>query len=125
MSFHLSNDMDVPCSVIGWVLAGASSVGILAQGAWRFVVGQVPDPNLAGSWSFYGILIVAIIVLFTSLATVIAWVATKGLNILREVVSALKDLREGIGKVGESVDRTNEFMDSVGRDLIRHNLNKP
>lgn len=109
---------DIPGHILGAMSAGAASALTLAEIAWQVLTGQVPSPEQAGQWSFYGVLIVAVIVLFTSLTTVIWWGATKGLETLQNLTEALKN-------VNETLERQNEFFDDVAKQAVRSALTIP
>ncbi len=94
---------DMPAYVQAAMATGAAAVLALADVAWQAMTGQVPSPQEAGEWSFYGVLIVAVIVLFTSLASVIYWVATKGLK-------AFQDLTQAMEKMNETLDKQNDYF---------------
>lgn len=109
---------DIPGPILAAMASGAASALALAEIAWQAITGQVPSPEQAGQWSFYGVLIVAIIVLFTSLATVIWWVATKALPILQELVSALH-------RLNETTEKQVEYFDDIAKQAVRNALTSP
>jgi hypothetical protein len=106
---------DIPGPVLAAMASGAASALALVEIAWQALTGQVPSPEQAGQWSFYGVLIVAVIVLFTSLATVIWWVATKALPILQELVSALH-------KLNETTEKQVEYFNDIAKQAVRNAL---
>jgi len=106
---------DIPTYVQFAMSTGAASILALANTTWRFMTGQIPDPHEAGEWSFYGVLIVAIIVLFTSLASVIYWVATKGFK-------AFQDLTEAMEKMNNTLDKQNDYFDDIAKNAVRSAL---
>lgn len=109
---------DIPGPILAAMASGAASVLALADVAWQAITGQVPSPEQAGQWSFYGVLIVAVIVLFTSLATVIWWVATKGLQ-------AFQDLTQALHKLNETTEKQVEYFDDIAKQAVRNALTNP
>lgn len=109
---------DIPGPILAAMASGAASVLALADVAWQAITGQVPSPEQAGQWSFYGVLIVAVIVLFTSLATVIWWVATKGLQ-------AFQDLTQALDKLNETTEKQVEYFDDIAKQAMRNALTNP
>jgi polyferredoxin len=109
---------DIPTHIQAAMAAGAASVLALADMAMMIIGGQIPSPEQAGQWSFYGVLIVAIIVLFTTLATVIWWGATKGLN-------ALTNLTDALHKLNETSEKQVEFFDDIAKQAVRNALTNP
>jgi p-aminobenzoyl-glutamate transporter AbgT len=109
---------DMPAYVQTAMATGAAAVLALADVAWQAITGQVPSPEQAGQWSFYGVLIVAVIVLFSSLASVIYWVATKGLK-------AFQDLTQAMEKMNETLDKQNDYFDEIAKNAVRSALTTP
>jgi hypothetical protein len=105
--------------------SGAAAVLALADVAWQAMTGQVPSPAEAGQWSFYGVLIVAVIVLFTSLAAVIYWVATKGLKTLSELADALAGVKDSMSKVNDTLEKQNDYFDEIAKGAVRSALTTP
>jgi cell division protein FtsL len=118
MNIHSHIIEQIPAHILAAMSAGAASVLALADVAWQVLVGQVPGPEQAGQWSFYGVLIVAVIVLFTSLASVIWWVATKGLQ-------AFQDLTTALSKVNDTLEKQNDYFDEVAKNAVRSALTNP
>lgn len=113
---HIMHDM--PTYVQTAMAGGAAAVLALADVAWQAITGQVPSPEQAGQWSFYGVLIVAVIVLFGCLASVIYWVATKGLQAFQELTAAMK-------KMNETLDKQNDYFDEIAKNAVRSALTSP
>lgn len=113
---HLMHEM--PAYVQIAMSSGAAAALALADVAWQAITGQVPSPAEAGQWSFYGVLIVAVIVLFTSLAAVIYWVATKGLK-------AFQDLTDAMAKVNDTLEKQNDYFDEIAKGAVRSALTTP
>lgn len=109
---------EIPGPVLAAMSTGLASVIALAEIAWQALTGQVPSPEQAGQWSFYGVLIVAVIVLFTSLATVIWWVATKGVQVIQELTDALH-------KLNETTEKQVEYFDDIAKQAMRNALTSP
>ncbi len=109
---------EIPGPVLAAMSTGLASVIALAEIAWQALTGQVPSPEQAGQWSFYGVLIVAVIVLFTSLATVIWWVATKGVQVIQELTDALH-------KLNETSEKQVEYFDDIAKQAVRNALTNP
>lgn len=114
-ALHLA---DIPAFILAAMSAGAASAIALAEIGWQALTSQVPSPEQAGQWSFYGVLIVAIVVLFSSLATVIWWVATKGVQILQDLTSALH-------KLNETTEKQVEYFDDIAKQVVRNALTNP
>lgn len=106
---------EIPGPVQAAMSTGLASAIALA---WQALTGQVPSPEQAGQWSFYGVLIVAVIVLFTSLATVIWWVATKG-------VQVIKELTEALHKLNETIEKQVEYFDDIAKQAMHSALTNP
>lgn len=113
---HLMHD--IPTYVQVAMSGGAAAALALADVAWQAITGQVPSPAEAGQWSFYGVLIVAVIVLFSSLAAVIYWVATKGLK-------AFQDLTDAMAKVNDTLEKQNDYFDEIAKGAVRSALTTP
>lgn len=65
--------IDAPMYIF-WCLAGnLASVITTGWGFAQIAIGELPDPNTAGAWSFYGVLIIAIIVLFSTFVISARW----------------------------------------------------
>lgn len=109
---------DIPGPIIAAMSAGLASVIALAEIGWQAMTGQVPSPEQAGQWSFYGVLIVAIVVLFTTLASVIWWIATKGLQAFQELTTALN-------KLNETTEKQVEYFDDIAKQAMRNALTSP
>jgi len=109
---------EIPAPILAAMSAGLASAMALAEMAWHAFTGQVPSPEQAGQWSFYGVLIVAVIVLFTSLATVIWWVATKGVQVIQELTEALH-------KLNETSEKQVEYFDDIAKQAVRSALTNP
>lgn len=109
---------EMPAYVQLAMSAGAAAALALADVAYQAMTGQVPSPEQAGQWSFYGVLIVAVIVLFGSLASVIYWVATKGLK-------AFQDLTQAMEKMNETLDKQNDYFDEIAKNAVRSALTSP
>lgn len=113
---HLMHD--IPTYVQVAMSGGAAAALALADVAWQAITGQVPSPAEAGQWSFYGVLLVAVIVLFSSLAAVIYWVATKGLK-------AFQDLTDAMAKVNDTLEKQNDYFDEIAKGAVRSALTTP
>lgn len=109
---------EIPGPIIAAMSAGAASAIALAEIAWQALTGQVPSPEQAGQWSFYGVLIVAIVVLFTTLASVIWWIATKGLQAFQELTTAMN-------KLNETTEKQVEYFDDIAKQAMRNALTNP
>jgi hypothetical protein len=109
---------EIPTYIVAAMSAGMASVLALADVAARVLMGQIPSPDQAGQWSFYGVLIVAIIVLFTTLATVIWWGASRGLD-------ALTNLTEALHKLNETSEKQVDFFDDIAKQAVRNALTIP
>jgi hypothetical protein len=109
---------EIPAPIVALMSAGLASAMALAEMAWHAFTGQVPSPEQAGQWSFYGVLIVAIVVLFTSLASVIWWVATKGLQVVQDLTAALN-------RLNETTEKQVEYFDDIAKQAMRNALTNP
>jgi cytochrome c-type biogenesis protein CcmH/NrfG len=109
---------EIPAPILAAMSAGLASAMALAEMAWHAFTGQVPSPEQAGQWSFYGVLIVAVIVLFSSLATVIWWGATKMLD-------TLNSLTEALHKLNETSEKQVEYFDDIAKQAMRNALTVP
>jgi polyferredoxin len=109
---------EIPTPIVALMSAGLASAMTLAEMAWHAFTGQVPSPEQAGQWSFYGVLIVAIVVLFTSLASVIWWGATKMLD-------TLNSLTEALHKLNETSEKQVEYFDDIAKQAMRNALTSP
>lgn len=109
---------EIPAPILAAMSAGLASAMTLAEMAWHAFTGQVPSPEQAGQWSFYGVLIVAIVVLFTSLASVIWWVATKGLQVVQDLTAALN-------RLNETTEKQVEYFDDIAKQAMRNALTNP
>lgn len=118
MNLHNHLLEQIPNHVIAAMSAGAASAVALADVAWQALTGQIPGPEQAGQWSFYGVLIVAIIVLFTSLASVVWWGATKALK-------AFQDLAAALNRVNDTLEKQNDYFDEVAVNAVRSALTSP
>jgi cytochrome c-type biogenesis protein CcmH/NrfG len=108
----------IPTYILAALSTGLASAMALAEMAWHAFTGQVPSPEQAGQWSFYGVLIVAVIVLFSSLATVIWWGATKMLD-------TLNSLTEALHKLNETSEKQVEYFDDIAKQAMRNALTVP
>lgn len=109
---------DVPAYVLTAMGTALASVMALAADAWASLLGQLPGPAEAAQWDERGYLIVAIMVLFTSLATVITWVATKG-------IQAFTNLTDALNQVKDTLEKQNDYFDDVARNAVRSALSAP
>lgn len=116
---------DIPTYVQVAMSGGLAAALALAEVGLRAVTGQVPSPDVAGQWSFYGVLIVAVIVLFSSLAAVIYWVATKGLRALSDLAATLSGVQESMTKVNDTLEKQNDYFDEIAKGAVRSALTTP
>lgn len=116
---------EMPAYVQTAMATGAAAVLALADVAWQAMTGQVPSPEQAGQWSFYGVLIVAVIVLFSSLASVIYLVATKGLKAFQDLTDALGGVKESMKKVNDTLEKQNDYFDEIAKGAVRSALTTP
>ena len=109
---------DVPGYVVTAMGTALASVVAMVGGVIHSILAQFPDPAQAAQWSERGYLIVAIIVLFTSLVTVVSWIATKGLK-------AFQDLAAALNRLTDTVDKQNDYFDEVAKNAVRSALTTP
>jgi hypothetical protein len=113
---------DTPNLVLASMVSAAVSTCTLIGSGLMAMLGQVPTPTEAGMWPFYGVLIVAVITLFCSLAYVIRWMMTTGVGAIASVKEAVAVLSTSNESVREALEKQSAFFDSIGKDAIRQSL---
>lgn len=129
-------NIDVPM-YIGWCVFGTitSAVPVLAA-AIKAVLGQLPNPNDAGAWSFYGVLIVAIVVLFGCMVTALRWFFGYWMREQKDMWSCLREVikensssnlavAEAVRKNTEVTSKQNEWFDQHARGSLERALTFP
>lgn len=118
-------------------IIGGGCISILLTGSFQLLAqGPIPDPNTAGSWSFYGILIVAIVVLFVTGIGFLQWFARVWLKKQEEMQgqanSALKEQAAANDRLTQAIDKNTEatreqklFFDHVLQDAVKETLRTP
>lgn len=118
------------------ILAAFSSVGTLAWGGYETFFGQMPDPMAAGAWPFYGVLLVAIIVLFCTCLYGLRWffqywlkeqkdmIVTQSAE-RREQMTLNREMLEVMKKNTEVTAKQNEWMEQIIKDSVKQHLTAP
>lgn len=109
---------EAPGYVLAALAAAPAALLAIVLKVTERAIAQFPDPIAAGQWSERGYLIVAIIVLFGSLVTVVGWVATKALKTFQDITAALTRLTE-------SVEKQNDYFDEIAKQAVRSALTAP
>jgi hypothetical protein len=121
-----------------YIIGTVVSLATLTWGGITSILGQapIPDPTTAGAWSFYGVLIVAIIVLFLCMCAMARWFANFWLKKQEDMQKEMtdshslvsksnQDVAGALRKLTDVVERQNEWFDQVYRDDIKHRLSSP
>lgn len=116
---RLAAVLNLPQEIFGAVLGILASVGTLSLMAVKLFIAQVPTPDVTHNWSFYGVLISAIIALAVSLGWVLRWVAVTWLSEQRENRQVMERLVSASQKQTESNLEVLKWLDEVAKDLIR------
>lgn len=126
---------DLPVHVILCMWGFIASAPTVIAGIFKLFIGTLPDPSVTGSWSFYGVLIAAIIVLFSCGIVSIRWffgywlkrqedfhsvmIATIDKNTLSNHAVA-----EATNRNTEVTKKSNEWFEDLTRDGFKQ-LNFP
>ncbi len=126
--FRLLDPMmnDTPAHIYAWMAAGVTSAFNLTILAIESFLAQmpngIPSTTEANQWPFYGVLLVAIIVLFSSLAVVLRFIANRLLVVVDANTAAMKENTASNGKVIEALDKQIDYFDDLGKDAIHSAL---
>lgn len=82
----------------------------------------LPTPETTGNWSFYGVLLCAIIILGLSLGFVLRWVAVTWLKSQSETNMVLSELRASMDANTEAVSRSNQWFEKLVQNFVQHGL---
>lgn len=102
-----------------WIIGLILSCATLAFGAMEFAV---PSPETTGNWSFYGILICAIIVLGLCIAFILRWVATTWLKSQADGFMVLTRLEEALSRHTEALNKNTQWFEKVAQNFVQHGL---
>jgi hypothetical protein len=114
----------IPSYVYGCIAGAATSIITLTMLSLKFLLGQIPNPSEANEWSFYGILIIAIVALSLFILALLRWGATVVLDCINKNTEAMSKISNSIDKVNSSLSKQEEFFEGLGVDLIRHSLSE-
>lgn len=82
----------------------------------------MPGPETTGQWSFYGVLICAIIVLFFCLGLVLRWVATTWLQRQEKSDNILMSLKDSIDRNTDASNKSIQWFEKVAQTFVQHGL---
>ena len=108
---------------IALCLSGSAVSGVtLGWASFSVMLGQAPDPAQAGAWSFYGILISAIVVLFSTMALCVRWFVTYWLKAQQDMndkmVSAMNASTDACKENTRVTLKQNEWFDSLTKEHL-------
>jgi len=122
---HIEAPLYVAWCILGSVVSSIP-VGI---GVFRAMLGQLPDPNVTGSWSFYGVLIAAIIVLFSCGIVFIRWFFSfwlkKQEDMNDKTVQAMLAMAKALDKNTDVTNKQNDWFDKFAQEGLREHLGFP
>jgi hypothetical protein len=114
--------LDIPQDIACAFLTIFASIGTLAAMMAKAFIAQIPTPDATGQWSFYGVLLSAVIALALSLAWVLKWVATTWMSELRESRDVMRDIADAAKKQTESNMKVLELMEDFTKEFLRLGL---
>lgn len=116
---RLAAFLNMPQEIFGAVLGILSSIGTLSLMAVNLMFAQVPTPDVTHNWSFYGVLISAIVALAVSLGWVLRWVAVTWLTEQRENRDVMEKLVNASQKQTESNVKVLAWLEEFAKEMIR------
>lgn len=128
--------IDLPMSVLSYLGGILASLATLTWASFMAIFGQFTDPTVANSWPFYGVLIVAIIVLFLCGVAGLRWFVThwqaKQEQMCNMVAEAFKEQAKSNQAVASAVhennkvtSKQNDWFEQFAKDSLRGHLPFP
>lgn len=119
---RLAAILNIPQDIVCAVITIFASIGTMVAMLAKSFIAQIPTPDATGQWSFYGVLLSAIIALALSLAWVLRWVATTWMKELRESRDVMRDIAEAAKKQTESNMKVLALMEDFTKEILRMGL---
>lgn len=127
---------DLPMSVLSYLGGIMASLATLTWASFMAMFGQFTDPTIANSWPFYGVLIVAIIVLFLCGMAGLRWFVThwqtKQEQMCNMVSEAFKEQAKSNQAVANAVhentkvtSKQNDWFEQFAKDSLKGHLPFP
>lgn len=128
--------IDLPMSVLSYLGGIMASLATLTWASFMAVFGQFTDPTVANSWPFYGVLIVAIIVLFVCGLAGLRWFVnhwqTKQDQMCSMIAEAFKEQAKSNQAVVSAVNenskvtsKQNDWFEQYAQDALKGHLTFP